>query len=32
MKDKKKTEDIAWELFKKTGSISFYELYKNLKK
>ncbi len=25
-------EDIAWELFRRTGDIGYYELYKRLKR
>lgn len=33
MKKKEQTaEDIAWELFKRTGDVCYYELYKKLKK
>ncbi len=28
---KKKAEDVAWELFEKTGDINYYNLYKRLK-
>lgn len=30
--DFKNPEDSAWEMFEKTGNISYYLLYKNLKK
>lgn len=30
--DFKNPEDSAWELFEKTGNVSYYMLYKKLKK
>ncbi len=31
MKENRKAADIAWELFEKTGNLSYYMLYKRLK-
>lgn len=31
MKKKKKPEEIAWDMFEKTGNPSYYMLYKKLK-
>ncbi len=31
MKEEKTAREIAWELFEKTGNLSYYMLYKRLK-
>ena len=31
MREDKKAAEIAWELFEKTGNLSYYMLYKRLK-
>ncbi len=31
MKENRSAADIAWELFEKTGNLSYYMLYKRLK-
>lgn len=30
MREEKSARDIAWELFEKTGNVSYYMLYKRL--
>lgn len=31
MREDKSAQDIAWELFEKTGNVSYYMLYQQLK-